>query len=731
MKLIIISNRLPIKAVRKGDGISFVATEGGLVTGLSSMELSIEKHWIGWPGIFTDDDEEKRIITEYLKKFNYHPVFLSKQQIEDYYHQYSNSVLWPMCHYFFLHVKYEVSAWKAYKEVNNLFAQLAVSLIEKDDLVWVHDYHLMLLPEMIRTERENCSIGYFHHIPFPSFELFRILPERKEILKGLFGADLIGFHTSDYMRHFMNTAEQGLKAKFYIDETKYDNRMIHVDTFPMGINYERYHEGAKKEIPRKWAEDWKKRLGNRKIILSIDRLDYSKGIVHRLKAFYDFLEEHPEFHEKVSLLMVVVPSRDKVDTYADLLKNINEEIGRINGKFSNLNWAPVQYFYNNFTLERLLTLYNISDIALVTPLRDGMNLVAKEFVAVKGGESGVLILSEMAGAAQELREAIIINPNDPEEIKRAILEALNMPIEEQIRRMRKMQIRISLQTVEKWAEDFIGELLDIRAENKVLADKLLNETKAEKLANDYLQSTRRLIVLDYDGTLVPFTNNPDEAAPPEEVLEVLKALLKDPKNHITISSGRDQQTLTKWFNDLPVTLAGEHGAFLRENGIWRSNLMEKDWNPEIIHILSKMVEKTPGSFLEMKKTALVWHYRKVDSWTAALREQQLINLLRNKCAREALQMVRGNKILEIKSIGCDKGWVVKRLQQERMHDFILGIGDDTTDEDMFRAMPERAYTLKVGQVSTAARFYIKSQSEVLPLLRKLLKKTEEESLTAE
>ena len=211
----------------------------------------------------------------------------------------------------------------------------------------------------------------------------------------------------------------------------------------------------------------------------------------------------------------------------------------------------------------------------------------------------------------------------------------------------------------------------------------------------------------------------------------MKALLKDPKNHITISSGRDQQTLTKWFNDLPVTLAGEHGAFLRENGIWRSNLMEKDWNPEIIHILSKMVEKTPGSFLEMKKTALVWHYRKVDSWTAALREQQLINLLRNKCAREALQMVRGNKILEIKSIGCDKGWVVKRLQQERMHDFILGIGDDTTDEDMFRAMPERAYTLKVGQVSTAARFYIKSQSEVLPLLRKLLKKTEEESLTAE
>jgi len=722
VKLIIISNRLPIKAVRKGDGISFVATEGGLATGLSSMDLSIEKHWIGWPGIFTDDEEEKRTITEHLKQFNYHPVFLSERQIEEYYHQYSNSVLWPMCHYFFLHVKYEVSAWKAYKEVNNLFAQTAISLIKKDDLVWVHDYHLMLLPEMIRKDSEECSIGYFHHIPFPSFELFRILPERKEILKGLFGADLIGFHTSDYMRHFMDTATQGLKAKFYIDETKYDNRMVHVDTFPMGINYESYHEGAKKEIPRKWAEDWKKRLGNRKVILSVDRLDYSKGIVQRLKAFYDFLEEHPEFHEKVSLIMVVVPSRDRVDTYADLLKNINEEIGRINGDFSNLNWAPVQYFYNNFTLERLLTLYNISDIALVTPLRDGMNLVAKEFVAAKGGQPAVLILSEMAGAAQELREAIIINPNDPEEIKRSILEALDMPVEEQIRRIRKMQIRLSLQTVEKWAEDFIGELFEIRAENKALADKLLDAVKLEKLVSDYQQSTRRLIVLDYDGTLTPFINNPDEAAPSKEIIELLKDLVSDPKNHITISSGRDQQTLTKWFGDLPLTLAGEHGAFIRENGIWRSNLMEKDWNPQIIHILTRMVEKTPGSFLEMKKTALVWHYRRVDSWTAALREQQLINLLRNKCAREALQMVRGNKILEIKSIGCDKGWVAKRLQQERMHDFILGIGDDTTDEDMFRAMPDRAYTLKVGEVSTAARFYIKSQSEVLPLLRALLEK---------
>jgi len=725
MKLIIISNRLPVKAVRKNNVITFIPSEGGLTTGLSSLKTSMEKHWIGWPGIFTDDEEEKKSVTEYLKKFNYHPVFLSKKQIEEYYHKYSNSIIWPLCHYFFSHIKYETSCWEVYKEVNSLFAQVALLDIEDDDIVWVQDYQLMLLPGMLRAGKAKISIGYFHHIPFPSYELFRILPERAEILSGLFGADLIGFHTPDYMRHFMSTAERVLNAKFSIDETLFENRMVHVDSFPMGINYEKYSHESTKKTPQKLALQWKEKLGNRKIMLSIDRLDYSKGIVHRLKAFYLFLEEHPEYHEKISLVMIVVPSRDKVASYADLKKTINEIIGRINGKYSNLNWTPVHYFYHSFSFEHLIALYKICDIALITPLRDGMNLVAKEFIAVKRGEPGVLILSEMAGSAEELREAIMVNPNDLDGIKNAILAALKMPVEEQLKRMIKMQKTVSTQTVQKWAADFIDELTEIKEENEALAAKLLNYTKKTELVRDYNKSEKRLIVLDYDGTLSPFTSNPEEAIPSEELIDVLKTLIHDPKNNITISSGRDQKTLTKWFGKLDLNLAAEHGAFMRENGVWENNSEEKEWNPEIINIITRIVDKTPGSFLETKKTALVWHYRNVDSWTASLREQQLINMLRSKCTREGLQVMKGNKIVEIKAIESDKGWVVTRLLAQNSYDFMCAIGDDITDEDMFRALPEEAYTIKVGEVSNDARFYVKAQKEVLPLLKALLKKGEE------
>ncbi len=697
--------------------MTFTPSEGGVATGLASLKTTMEKHWVGWPGIYTDDEEEKKKITEYLGRFNYHPVFLSKEQIEEYYHKYSNSVIWPLCHYFYAHVRYGISSWKIYKEVNQLFAQIASLQIGEGDVVWVQDYQLMLLPTMLREGNEKISIGYFHHIPFPSYELFRILPERAEILEGLFGADLIGFHTPDYMRHFMSAAERVLNVKFMMDETKQNNRMIHVDAFPMGINYEKYSNAATKTAPQKLAMEWKKKFGSRKIIISVDRLDYSKGILHRLKAFNRFLEEFPQYHEKVSLVMIVVPSRDKVDAYANLKTKINEMIGMINGKYSNLSWVPVHYFYHSFSFERLIALYKISDIALVSPLRDGMNLVAKEYVAVKRDAPGVLILSEMAGAAQELRDAIIVNPNDIDQIKNAILKALEMPESEQLKRMARMQKIISIQTVQKWAADFINELSGIKMENEALTAKLLNGIKKEQLVDDFRIGKKRLIVLDYDGTLSPFTSIPEEAVPSIELIELLKKLIDDPRNLVAISSGRDQKTLVNWFGDLPLTLAAEHGAFVREAGEWKNNLVETKWSGDIVDTIIKIAEKTPGSFLETKKTALVWHYRNVDPWVAALREQQMISLLRDKCTREGLQIMRGNKIIEVKAMGCDKGSVVKHLLELGEYDFMFVIGDDTTDEDMFREMPEKAYTIKVGEASSDARFYVESQNEVLPLLQ--------------
>ena len=416
MALYIISNRLPLKVRKSEKDFVYERSEGGLATGLGSLQDFTDRHWIGWPGIFSEDEQEKTEIRSAMLKEKFHPVFISEEQIQNYYEGYSNSMIWPLCHYFYIHIQYESKFWETYQEVNRLFCEEAAKLLNPGDMVWVQDYQLMLLPGMLREKIEGIGIGYFHHIPFPSYELFRVLPERAEILKGLLGADLIGFHIHDYMRHFIDASYRVLGLDCDLDEIHVGDRIAHVDAFPMGINFESHYNAILDESVQEMAIRHKKNFGNHKLALSVDRLDYSKGILHRLKGFSSFLEHHPEYRGEVSLVMVVVPSRDKVDPYADLKAKIDEMIGFLNGMYSSLDWSPVYYFYHGFPFEELMALYHIANFALVTPLRDGMNLVAKEYVAVKRDNPGVLILSEMAGAATELKEALIINPNDIEEI---------------------------------------------------------------------------------------------------------------------------------------------------------------------------------------------------------------------------------------------------------------------------------------------------------------------------
>src|SRR5665647_2690848 len=316
MKLFIISNRLPLKVTRNEDqSFEYQRSEGGLATGLGSLEVTIEKHWIGWPGIFLDSKEERKEVTKHLEAFNYHPVFLSEKQIVNYYEGYSNSILWPLCHYFYSFVEYDTNYWETYKEVNLLFASIASGFIKPGDMVWVHDYQLMLLPKMIRERTKAGGIGYFHHIPFPSYELFRVLPERAEILDGLLGADLIAFHTHDYMRHFISAVERVMELEFRLDKVLIDYRMVHVGAYPMGINYLQYYDAILNPVIQEKARELRQNYGENKLVLSVDRLDYSKGVLHRLKGFVHFLENHPEYHGKVSLVMLLVPSRDSVGRY--------------------------------------------------------------------------------------------------------------------------------------------------------------------------------------------------------------------------------------------------------------------------------------------------------------------------------------------------------------------------------------------------------------------------------
>lgn len=719
MKLVIISNRLPLTVVKEENEYRVVPSTGGLSTGLSSLETLMEKHWIGWPGMYLDDRHEKEKIDKQLTAQNYHSVYLTPEQIENYYEGYSNSVLWPLFHYFFSNVHYRDGYWDAYREVNTLFCEKAIEIIDPDDIVWVQDYQLMLLPQMIREKIPNISIGYFHHIPFPSYELFRCLPERAEILNGLLGADLIAFHTHTYMRHFISAIFRILKISCHLDEIYLDDRIVDVDAIPMGINYEMYHNALLDSDISQQAEALRKEFGDSKLILSVDRLDYSKGILIRLKSFEKFLISNPQYHGKVSLVMIVAPSRDNVDIYAKLKEDIDQRVGYINGKYSTVGWRPVYYFYRSFRFNEIAALYHISDICLVNPFRDGLNLVAKEYVATKRDGKGVLILSEMAGASIELSDALIINPTNMKEIENAILRALEMPEEEQNIAILNMQKIISTQHVGQWAKDFVDGLIQVKKKNKSLQQKVVDDNNFNKIKQAYKQARNRLIILDYDGTLVQFHSNPMKAYPTPELLDLLEKMCADLSNRIVISSGRDKQTLEGWLGHLPLDMSAEHGMFYKEYGKWRGEIKRMEWDSEIIDRVRHIVKKTPRSKLEIKETALVFHYRDVDIWLAELRVTQLISALINPCSRLNLQIMKGNKIVEIKSSEYNKGSEALRLLEQSDFDFVMAIGDDTTDEEMFMALPADVVTIKVGKTSNAAQYTIPKQSQTIDFLNRL------------
>lgn len=719
MKIIIISNRLPLKIVETDNEFKLIKSEGGLATGLGSLTTKQEKHWLGWPGMHINDETKKKEINQQMEDLHFHPIYLSPYQIKNYYEGYSNTTIWPLCHYFYTYMASNNNYWEAYKEVNTLFCEAALKIIELGDTVWIQDYQLMLLPAMIRKKVKNVSIGYFHHIPFPSYEMFRVLPERADILKGLLGADLIAFHTYDYMRHFISAVYRVLGHECILDEIQLEDRIVEVDAFPMGINYDLFHNAILRPDVQAKAKQLRDGFGNNKLILSVDRLDYSKGIIQRLKGFIKFLKNNPQHHGKVSLVMIVVPSRDTVDTYAKLKTRINEFIGGINGKYSTLSWTPVYYFYRAFSFEELSAMYNLADIALVTPLRDGMNLVAKEYIAAKRDKPGVLILSEMAGAVIELSDAIIVNPNNTKEIEDGIVKALEMPVEKQLDKLKKLQNIVSTQTVEQWASDFISELMTIKEHNNQRYEKVICDDQVSEIRESYVNASKRLIILDYDGTLSPFYKDPTEAYPRNELLDLLDTLSNDPLNKVIINSGRNSETLDKWFGKLNIGLAAEHGVYYKEDNIWYSNLQEISWDNEIINILKHTTKKTPKSKIEEKKTALVWHYRAVDAWLADLRVNQLIKELINPCSRLNLQIMRGNKVIEIKSSDYNKGSETLRLLSKDNYDFIMAIGDDTTDEDMFAVLPANSFTIKVGRISDIAKYNLPSQSLTLTFLKQI------------
>ena len=725
-RLLIVSNRLPVSVTKRAGNLSFQPSVGGLATGLASFRESHQSQWIGWPGIAKDkiSEHQKQEISNKLKEQNCHTVFLSAKDVQNFYYGFCNKTIWPLFHYFPLYTAYEEQYWQAYRNVNKAFCEAIIQIAEPDDSIWIHDYQLMLLPELVREKLPDVQIGFFLHIPFPSFELFRLLPWRKEILKGLLGADLIGFHTYDYVRHFLSSTTRIAGTEHSMGALAVDDRIVKADAFPMGIDYERYSEAAEDPTVKKRLATIRKEVGNRKIIISIDRLDYTKGILQRLEAFDQFLTQNPEYKEKVTLILVAVPSRTGVEDYAELRRQLEGLVGRINGEHGSLGWVPVWYLYRFLPFERIAALYNAADVALVTPLRDGMNLIAKEFVATKKDGRGVLILSEMAGAASELGEAIAVNVNNKQEIIDAIKEALEMPVEEQIERNRLMQGRLCRYTVMRWANDFLEALSDVKKTQAELSVRKLAQPIKEQLVAEYSKSSKRLFLLDYDGTLVGFADRPEKAGPDEELWALLQALVADAKNEVVIISGRDKETLSYWLGNTNSSLIAEHGAWIKaKDKDWEViEPLRNDWKDMIRPILELYADRTPGSSVEEKDFSLVWHYRKADSELASLRIQELRDAVLNLTENLDIGVFEGSKILEVKNIGISKGHATERWLAKDKWDFILAAGDDYTDEDMFSILPESAYSIKVGYGISKARFNLDSVNELRGLLEELTKK---------
>lgn len=726
-KFVIVSNRLPVSVSRHNGKLVFRASSGGLATAMSSV--GGEKLWIGWPGIPSDDltATEKAAITRTLKKDGYYPVFLTQEQIDKFYDGYSNDTLWPLFHYFQSYAKYDSTYWDAYKQVNAIYKKAVMKMADESASVWVHDYHLMLLPQLLRRDLPKSTIGFFLHIPFPSYEIFRMLPNRRQVLEGLVGADLIGFHTYDYARHFLSSTQHILGIENNHGTLVVNGRVVRADAFPIGIDYPQYVEKARTQSIQQKAQDIRDHYAGKKIILSAgDRLDYSKGILKRLEAFEQFLRVNPKHHKKVVLVMHAAPSRMDVDTYKELREKIEQLVARINGHYSTVDWTPISYQFKALTVDELIPMFIAADVALVTPLRDGMNLVAKEYVAVKQKSPGVLILSEMAGAIDEMPEALRINPNNIDSIVAALHVALRMSKREQLERLALIQRRLSRYTVQKWASDFMEQLESTKLQQHHQSGKLLTTELQEKILRQFTKARKRLILLDYDGTLKPFvtTPNPKEAAPPRSLLNLIRHLTDLPYTKVGIISGRPREALNTWFAGLPVSLAAEHGAWMKYNGDWMQQPVSlHEHKKTIIPVMEHYAERTPGAVVEEKDFALVWHYRSVPTELAHARNASLRYELNQLTANTDLMVYSGAKIIEVKPRSVHKGTVAEDLIALHDPDFILCLGDDYTDEAMFQALPDEAFSIKVGLGETDARYQVASVKEALSLLKKISEDT--------
>jgi trehalose 6-phosphate synthase/phosphatase len=708
--LINVSNRLPITV--SDDKIT--KSSGGLVAaleGLSEKDLALK--WIGWPGGDIPTERQDEIARTLQDEHGCSPVFLSSGQVEAFYEGFSNSSLWPLLHYMPSRFRY-LPAWaESYREVNRRFCEAVLSVATDGDLVWVHDYQLMLLPAMLRERMPSLKIGFFLHTPFPSFEVFRCHPCRRELVTGLLGADLLGFHTFGYLRHFRSSVLRLLGLEAEMMRIRHDGRETRLGVYPIGINASKFQEELESQPFKEQLAKTLETHEGMEVVMSVERLDYTKGLLHRLDAIDLFLSRAAD-KERVKFIMISVPSRENVDEYRELREEVEWKVGRINGKYATLNDSPIRFIHGSVNFTELCALYAVADVGLVTPLIDGMNLVAKEYIACQRPEdAGVLVLSEFAGAAEELFNALIVNPYDTQALANAIEQGLAMSPAERRGRMALMRERVLQFDATAWARAFLDDLRRrCREEKPGEADARDDLSTAQKRIARAIRSGRKVaFFLDYDGTLREIVRDPSEAAPTPEVRRTLDALRRVKHADVTIISGRTAEDLERFVGDYPFGLIAEHGAALRRphERHWEQLDRNTDysWKDELLRVLRLYERSTPGSFVEIKRTSLVWHYRRSDPEFGEWKAKHLTEELALLTANEPLHIRHGKKIVEISPTQINKGAAVTRiLESEGDHDLVIVAGDDQTDLSMYRLSLEKMISINVGDEAVDAQYRV-------------------------
>jgi trehalose 6-phosphate synthase/phosphatase len=720
-RLLIAANRLPVTIKVDAAGrAALVTSMGGVATGLQDLMKRSDARWVGWPGASDGlSRAEHGRVGAALRRRRLVPVALSPDEVEEYYEHYANGVLWPLFHSFPGRLPLEGRGWARYADVNARFADRLAALAARDATVWVHDYQLLLVPGLLRARRPDLRIGFFLHIPFPAPDVFRLLPARREILEGLLGADLVGLHTAAYVRNLLHAFAEVLGAEVAGDVVGHEGRVATVGAFPMGVDAPHYQRLSARAA-RGGAVRAHRRPAGIRLLGGIDRLDYTKGIPRRLLAYERLLEREPALRGHVRLVQVAVPSRENVAAYRTFHSEVEQLIRRIQGRFATPDWLPVHWMERPLEPAALAALYRALDVLLVTPIRDGMNLVAKEFIAARPDEDGVLVLSEFAGAAEELAEALVVNPYDIDATAAAIARALAMPRAERRLRMRALRERVRGQPVRQWGAQFLAAL-ERAAERAAGAGRLTAPDVLARAVERVRRAPRLVLLLDYDGTLVPFSAMPELAVPDPELLKLLAALARRPGTAVHVLSGRDRHTLAEWLGALPIGLHAEHGVWSRVGGRWRrARRIDARWRGPVQAMMLRYVAAVPGARLERKSEALAWHWRGADREFGARQAAALEAALEAMLAEAEAEVLVGHRVVEVRPRGVHKGRVVEAvLAGLPPHAVVVACGDDRTDEDLFAALPPDALSVHVGHGASVAALRVASPAQVRRLLAEL------------